>query len=251
MTDRPGPPVRQEHASLYRGAKTKGVVRYLVAVAAVCDLLTTTETTRRVMLRLRARLRRRWRVFRAGEYLVAFRRSRFRNVRGGLVRLTRVNRVAAWRDLWVHRRLLVDKRTGERYRILVVHLAASVQEGSSYRTAARYERAVRTHREGLAALGELIAREKAAHPDWHIVLAGDFNTDFNDPAWVVRTDKATGLSVIWGDHDPRGGTHGGGRAIDAIATDDDLDLLGARRSRVKKPDDVDHVGVRAVYRPAA
>ena len=248
------PPVRQAHASLYHGAKTAGVVAYLVATAALVDLLTTTETKRRVTRRLRARLVRRWRIFRRGEYLVAFRRRRFRNVRGSgrLLRLSTVHRVSAWRDLWVHRRVLVDRVTDEKYLILVVHLAARVESGSRYRSDARYAKDVRTHREGIEALGERIAAEQDAHPDWHVIVAGDFNTNFRDPAWIEHTEDTTGLTPCWKDHDPKGGTHDGGRAIDAICADeDDIEFTAARRSPVKKPDDVDHVGVFARYRPAA
>lgn len=243
-------PVRQGHTSLYHGAKTAGVVAYLLATAALVDLLTTTETTRRVTLRLRARLGVRWRVIRRGEYLVTFRRRRFRNVRGGLRRLTRVHTVAAWRDLWVHRRILVDKATGQTYLILVGHLAASVEHGDRYRTDARYAKDVRTHRDGLAALGKLIAAEQAAHPDWHIVLAGDFNTDFHHPEWIRLTERATGLQLVWDGRQPDGGTHAGGRLIDAVAVSDNVEVLAARLSPVRKPADVDHGGLITRYRAA-
>lgn len=237
----PGP-LTVVHASLHHSAKPKVVGNYLATLATQhkADLITTTEAKGLgKVAAIRKALGVGWTVKRKGEYLIA-RRGAVVGWRGvpEVVRLTFVNRgLTKWRDLYVGSFPLTHRPTGTPLVLEVGHLAAGVESGDKYRTAAKDAKAVKTHRRGLLQWSRRVKRlPSSATP----ILAFDSNLDQKRDGWVDHLERALGVPSIWSDRDPKRGTHGK-RLIDTVHTT--ASVKTAFVSPIQPPAPIDHRAV--------
>lgn len=113
--------------------------------------------------------------------------------------------------------VLDRRRLDMRALVVVSHLPAGVEYGNSFRARPAV---VSTWQAAVAGLHRLVAALRARwRPDLVLVVA-DWNTDVRRPAWRHRLREAfPALSPSWRRRAlPDGGTHRGGRLIDATMT---------------------------------
>lgn len=144
-----------------------------------------------------------WRVFGA-ESAVSWRLERWRLVHAQRDRITP--------ETWAVSVILEDRGTGERLAVSVVHMPAHVEYGDGF----RFNRQADVWRAAVAGQRRL---NRALGDRWRPsarLVAGDWNVDLRRPSWRHRMARAfPRLRVTWHHPLPAGGTHRGGRLIDA------------------------------------
>lgn len=227
------------HASLHHSATPKVVANYLAALATKhgADLITTTEAKGfGKVVAVRKALGPGWAVKRKGEYLIARRTAVFAwRAEAEIHRLTKVNRgLSKWRDLYVGTFPVAYRPSATDVALEVGHLAATVESGDQYRTAAKDAKAVLTHKRGLLQWSRRVKRTPAGVVP---ILAFDSNVDQKRDVWVDHLEERLGVPSIWADRDPKRGTHGK-RLIDTIHTTAEVDT--AFVSTIQPPKPIDH-----------
>lgn len=242
--------VRHAHVSGRYDAKPQHVADYAATVVGDhADVLTMTEVYDRRMYRvIRRTLGSSWRCTRRGEYVVAVRREHFRIVagRGQCRRLSHAfTGRDKWRDLYVYGRTIVHRETSRHVFVTVGHLASGVESGDGYRTDASSAPNVRANSEGSRNWGNWLRAARARKSSRVRVAAMDCNLNQRSEWHRGRLTGALGMRSMWAKAVPPQGTHGD-RLIDTIHTDAPIERGWI--SPVKKPADMDHRAVVAVYR---
>ena len=225
------------HLSGHHSTGPLVMARYIRgAVDEGMDIVSTTESNRKMKEATEDALGPYWQVHRRGEYLVIWDDDMFKEAKGYIKyhRITHVYKIQIWRDLRTHCRKLQHLETKRWYRTDVGHLPAATQKGKKFNELSNPE-GVRAWKSGLNRQG----RRMQGRPNGLLQdFVADFNVDLDEEVWRNEVENRLGYPTIYEKYVPDWATHRGDRLIDGAAGNQKVVAIGNLNTKV--PDSIDH-----------